>query len=361
MNRPTILLNPGPVTLSDRVRRALMHEDVCHREPDFAQLMLDIKRRLAHVYPQVDDEFDAIALTGSGTCAVEAMIASFAPRETKTLVLANGVYGDRIIEMLKAHHRPMVQAQSAWIDAINFERAEQLLADDETITHVVAVHNETTTGRLNDVEALLALAARHKRQLMLDAVSSFGAEAIDFTHPNLLAAASTGNKCLHGIVGIAFVMARKAVLASATSQSDSLYLDLFAYHKAQQKGFSPFTQATHACFALAEALAELEESGGWRARQTRYQTLSAAIRDALDELGVQLYLPDEAYSSMISSFHLPKGWTYERLHDELRAAGFVIYAGQGNLSKSMFRICNMGDIQDEDLDRLLSVLRRLLG
>jgi len=360
MNRPTILLNPGPVTLSDRVRRALLHEDACHREPDFAELMLDIKRRLTRVYPAAG-AFDAIALTGSGTGAVEAMIASLAPRESKTLVLANGVYGDRITAMLKVHNRPQAEVRSDWTAAMDLAKAEQKLAADATITHVVAVHNETTTGRLNDIDALLAVAARHKRQVMLDAVSSFGAEAIDFAHPNLLAVASTGNKCLHGIVGIAFVMVRQSALTAGKSQSDSLYLDLFAYHQAQQGGFSPFTQATHACFALAEALKELEETGGWQARHKRYRHLADAIRATLKELGVTLYLPADSYSSMISSFHLPKGWTYERLHDELRSAGFVIYAGQGGLSKTMFRVCNMGDIQDGDLTRLQAVFRRLLG
>jgi len=361
MSRPTILLNPGPVTLSDRVRRALLREDACHREPDFAELMLDIKRRLVRVYPAAEGGFEAIALTGSGTCAVEAMIASLAPRESKTLVLANGVYGERITAMLKAHGRPLAEVRSDWTAAMDLKQAGEQLTADPAITHIVAVHNETTTGRLNDIDALLALAARHNRQVMLDAVSSFGAEAIDFAHPNLLAVASTGNKCLHGIVGIAFVMVRRSALTSGKSQSDSLYLDLLAYHHAQQTGFSPFTQATHACFALAEALAELEEAGGWQARRMRYLQLADSIRAVLQKLGAALYLPADTYSSMISSFHLPRGWTYERLHDELRAAGFVIYAGQGGLSKAMFRVCNMGDIQDGDLERLLAVLRRLLG
>jgi 2-aminoethylphosphonate-pyruvate transaminase len=192
-------------------------------------------------------------------------------------------------------------------------------------------------------------------------VSSYGAEAIDFAHPNLLAVAATGNKCLHGIVGIAFVVARRATLENGASQADSLYLDLFAYHKAQKTGFSPFTQATHACVVLQEALKEFEEAGGWQARQARYLELAARIRAGLAELGIGLFLPESAYSSMISSFHLPAGWSYERLHDELRAAGFVIYAGQGGFAHSMFRVCNMGDIQDDDMTRLLSTFRRLFG
>lgn len=361
MKRPTILLNPGPVTLSERVRRALTREDMCHREPDFAALMLDIKRRLAQVYPAASDVFDAIPLTGSGTGAVEAMLSTFAPKNAKTLVLANGVYGERMAAMLHTHGKPFELLRAEWPQAIDLAATEQRLARDTGISHVVTVHNETTTGRLNDIDPLLALCKKYDKALMLDAVSSFGAEAIDFAHPNLLAVAATGNKCLHGIVGIAFVLARHTAFQGTLSQSNSVYLDLHAYHAAQRDGYSPFTQAVHACFALDEALKELADQGGWQARRERYRMLAKQIRAGLKALNVNLFLPETAYSSMISSFHLPSGWTYERLHDRLRAAGFVIYAGQGGLAHSLFRVCNMGDIWDEDIERLLATFHEALG
>jgi len=361
VSRPTILLNPGPVTLSERVRQALLREDMCHREPDFAELMLDIKARLASVYPSAQAGFDAITLTGSGTCAVEAMVSSLAPRATTTLVVANGVYGERIAAMLAAQEKAHEVVQSAWRDALDLTAVAERIQGNSAITHVIAVHNETTTGRLNDIGALASLCREHGRWLMIDAVSSFGGELIDFAHPAILAAAATGNKCLHGIVGIAFVLVRNDAFELGRSQSDSLYLDLFAYHRAQKNGFSPYTQAVHACFALQEALRELDDTGGWQARNARYRVLSERIRSVLQGYGISLFLPAPSYSSMISSFHLPTGWRYERLHDALRAAGFIIYAGQGRLQRSMFRICNMGDIRDEDVDRLLATFARLLG
>lgn len=360
MNRPTILLNPGPVTLSERVRHALLHEDMCHREPDFAALMLDIKARLAAVYAPAQGRFDAITITGSGTCAVEAMVASLAPKAATTLVVANGVYGERIAAMLAAQRKPHAVIQSPWGDALDLPAVAERLRTDTAITHVVAVHNETTTGRLNDIGTLADLCRDHGKWLMIDAVSSFGGERIDFAHPALLAAAATGNKCLHGIVGIAFVLVRHDALAAERSQSDSLYLDLFAYHLAQRIGFSPFTPAVHGCFALQEALRELDETGGLEVRNARYRALSERIRSALQGHGISLFLPASAYSSMISSFRLPLGWSYERLHDALRADGFIIYAGQGDLQGSLFRVCTMGDLLDEDIDRLLASFDRLL-
>lgn len=358
--RPTILLNPGPVTLTPRVRQALLREDMCHREADFAELMLEIKTRLARVYAEAENEFEAVTITGSGTCAVEAMIDSFASKEQTTLVLSNGVYGERIAAMLMAHGRPFRELRADWGDPIDLQLVREALTQDAGIRQVVAVHNETTSGRLNDAAPLLDLCTEFETDLMLDAVSSFGAEWIDFSHPRLLAVASTGNKCLHGIVGIAFVMARKTLFEQRSSNADGLYLDLFRYQAAQIDGFSPFTPAVHACFALREALRELEDQGGWRARRQRYQQLSEQVRDKLAALNVPTYLESNAYSSMISSFSLPQGWDYPALHDALRSRGFVIYAGQGGLYRDMFRICTMGDILDEDLSRLLLAMEELL-
>jgi 2-aminoethylphosphonate-pyruvate transaminase len=355
------LLNPGPVTLSPRVRNALLQEDMCHREPDFAELMLDIKSRLCRVYAEAEHVFDAIVLTGSGTAAVEAMVATLAPRDAKTLVVSNGVYGERIAAMLQVRDRSYAEIRSGWLEPMDLERVERLLKEDVAITHVIAVHTETTTGRLNEVSVLADLCAEQGKSLMLDAVSSFGAEAIDFSHPALTAVASTSNKCLHGIVGSAFVVVRNSIFEQNASQAESLYLDLFAYHQAQRSGYSPFTQAVHSCFALREALLELEQSGGWEARRERYLHLAGRIRGALAQHGVPLILEQGEYSSMISSFALPRGWDYPRLHDTLRSAGFVIYAGQGGLFHDMFRICNMGDIHDEDADRLLANVAVLLA
>jgi 2-aminoethylphosphonate-pyruvate transaminase len=354
MTRPLILLNPGPVTLTERVRLALAREDQCHREPEFAELVLDIRGRLCRVYPEAEANFSAILLTGSGTCAVEAMLASLLPYEGKTLIVANGVYGERMAAMARAHGKTFEVIRGDWVAGLDLAQAERMLREDASITHVAAVHNETTTGRLNNVRALGELCQAYGRSLLLDTVSSFGAETIDFRNQSLEAVAATANKCLHGAPGIAFTLVRKSVLSQRSSQARSLYLDLYRYHHDQQSGYSPFTQAVHVCFGLQEALKELEDMGGIPYRLARYRQLSVAIRGSLRDLGVRALLPETDYCSMISSFLLPAGLTYARIHDKLREAGFVIYAGQGDLARTIFRVANMGDIRDEDLGRLLT-------
>jgi len=361
MNRPTILLNPGPVTITERVRASLQKEDLCHREPEFANMMLDIKKRLVDIYSDSASGYEAILMTGSGTCAVEAMISSLLPRDGKILVISNGVYGERIARMVELQGKKSAVVKSAWPEPMNLTEAERLLAEDPAITHVTAIHNETTTGRLNDLDSLGALCKKYDKPLLLDAVSSFAGERIEFEKWNIQALASTANKCIHGIPGLTFVIVRRDVMENGTSAAGSLYLDLFGYYEKQKSGFSPFTQATHVAVALQEALKEMEENGGWEPRMQRYREISVRIRSELARMGVPAFLDEDVYCSMLSSFHLPEGFTYEELHDKLREEGFVIYAGQGGLFHQIFRIANMGDISDSDVDRLLEVLRRIIG
>ncbi|MFQ3621761.1 MAG: aminotransferase class V-fold PLP-dependent enzyme [Spirochaetales bacterium] len=360
LKRPTILLNPGPVTLSERVRRKFLEEDLCHREPEFAELVLDIKARLRRVYLEAESEYEAVIFTGSGTCAVEAIFQSLAPRKGKTLVIANGVYGERIASMLEVQGKPFALVKSPWPEPMNFGEAERLLQTDLSITHVAAIHNETTTGRLNDLDALGALCRKYGKPLLLDTVSSFAGEEIRFAEWNVAALASVANKCIHGAPGICFVLARKDLLESGKTEATSLYLDLFKMYKEQKTGFSPFTQATHICVLLQEALKELEEMGGWQTRRSRYRQIANRIRRAFIDFGLELFLPEESYCSMLTSFKLPAGRTYEQIHDALKAAGFVIYAGQAGLYHSIFRIANMGDILDSDVEHLVEAMAALL-
>ena len=187
-----ILLNPGPVTLSERVRSALTSGDWCHREAEFAQLTQDINAELAGIYPDMSDEFDAVMITGSGTSAVEAMLASLAPSTGTTLVVANGVYGERMAKILAAHRKPHELLQQEWTAPIDLQAVTDRLDAQPETTHMATVHHETTTGRLNDIDALGAICRERNLQMLLDGVSSFGAERIDAAIWNLEAGSGHG-------------------------------------------------------------------------------------------------------------------------------------------------------------------------
>ena len=358
-HREPLLLNPGPVTMTERVHHALTESDVCHREGEFAQLTLDVKRLLEQVYAGADGH-EAVLLSGSGTAAVEAMLDSLVPSDGKVLAVANGVYGERMAAILNAHGKALEPLRAEWTEGIDLRAVERALDRDRRITHVAAVHNETTTGRLNDLEGLGRICRDLDRPLLLDAVSSFGGEALELERWNVAALAATANKCLHGAPGICFVLARSGLL-DGPGHAGTVYLDLHRYRHEQRQGWSPFTQATHVMRALQEALCELAEQGGWRARNERYRAISTRVRAGLRELGVELLLDEGVYSSMISSFELPAGVTYAALHDALREEGFVIYAGQGELARTIFRVANMGDLRDSDVERLLGAFGHVLG
>ncbi|MSR15241.1 MAG: 2-aminoethylphosphonate--pyruvate transaminase [Gammaproteobacteria bacterium] len=351
-----ILLNPGPVTLSTKVREAMLGPDLCHREPEFAQLQAEIRRRLLDVYGLDKTDWASILLTGSGTAAVEAMLSSVVPRNGHVLVIENGTYGERMTKILQRYGMPHSRIEHTWLEAPDLSRIEQQLATTPEMTHVAVVHHETTSGRLNDLKALGECCRRYRVSLLVDAVSSFGAEELDFNELPIAAIAATANKCLHGVPGTCFAIASREALASAGNASRTVYLDLQAYLEQQDRHGTPFTQSVQTFYALAAALRELEDEGGWRTRRHSYLTRINAVRSHLRNLGIEPLLAEGLSSCVLHAFYLPPTLSYANLHDALKARGFVIYAGQSNLAQQIFRISMMGEITPSDIARLCAAL-----
>ncbi|MBY8603645.1 MAG: 2-aminoethylphosphonate aminotransferase [Burkholderia sp.] len=345
-----LLLNPGPVTLTERVRRSLLQPDLCHRESEFFDLQDEARARLVAAYELDPAEWSAVLMTGSGTAAVESMIAALVPQDGKLLVIENGVYGERITQIATQYGIAHDVLKHEWMQAPDLAQIAARL-DAGGYTHVAVIHHETTTGRLNDLGAIAEVCRARGVKMLVDGVSSFGAEAIDFACGDIDAVAATANKCLHGVPGAAFVIVRRSALAKAASRT--YYLDLGRLAKLQDQRNTPFTPSVHAYYALVEALREFDEAGGWRARHAHYKALADQAQAGLAARGMPLVLPEGTSSVVLRAYRLPQGVTYETLHDGLKARGFVIYAGQGGLSKELFRISTMGAIAAADVDRLL--------
>ena len=355
-----LLLNPGPVTLSERVRRSLLQPDLCHRESEFFDLQDEARTRLLSTYSLDSSQWTAVLMTASGTAAVESMVAALVPKNGRLLVVENGVYGERIALICAQYGIDHARIVGDWLQAPDLHAVAVRLKSQPKgagFTHVALVHHETTTGRLNDLHELSKLCRDHGAGLLVDAVSSFGAEAIDFGDPALSAVAATANKCLHGVPGAAFVIVRRNALANAASRT--YYLDLGRLARLQEERNTPFTPAVHAYYALVEALREYAEQGGRHVRYRHYAALAERVRAGLAALGIDSLLPAEQSSVVLRAYRLPPGMNYAQLHDALKAEGFVIYAGQGNLSETLFRISTMGNITSADIDRLLQCFARL--
>jgi len=356
-----ILLNPGPVVLSERVRRALLQPDLCHREPEFSELQNRIRAQLLKVYDLDPEHWTAVLMSGSGTAAMEAMLTSVSPANSTVIVIENGVYGERLSRILRVHGITAVAVKHEWDAPIDFGALAACLEATRDVSHIAVVHHETTSGRLNELDGLASFCREAGVALLVDGVSSFGAEELAFERWAIDACAATANKCLHGVPGVSFVIARRAALQHAALPQRSVYLDLRTYGDAQDAGGTPFTQSVQCFYALAEALSEFHEEGGWRQRNQRYHKLAEQVREGLFELGIAPLLPPERSSEVLRAYRLPHGMSYADLHDALKRAGFVIYAGQGEFARSIFRVSTMGSITSEDMRRFVQATGEILN
>ncbi|HIF50347.1 MAG TPA: 2-aminoethylphosphonate aminotransferase [Thiotrichaceae bacterium] len=358
-----ILLNPGPVVLSERVRKALGKPDLCHREQEFIDLQNKIKTDLLDVYQLPADKWASIVFTGSGTSAMEAMMTSLIPSHGKVLIIENGIYGERLTKIANMHNIEHVVLHHEWGEEIDLEKLEGELRYHEELSHVAVVHHETTTGRLNNIDVISELCKKYRNvPILLDGVSSFAAEEIKFEEWNIAACAATANKCCHAVPGTSFVIAnREAMQQMSATPARTLYLDLVTYLNAQDNNGTPFTQSVQTFYALAEALDELKDKGGWEKRQQQYWKLMDIVRNGLDKLNIKAYFDKEDCSCVLNAFQLPEGVNYQELHDKLKAVGFVIYAGQGGFEKSLFRISCMGEISESDMERFTDEMGKIIN
>ena len=357
--RQYILLNPGPVNVSPRVQQALLRGDLCHREEEFSDLLVAIRAKLLSAF--APSGYTAAPLSGSGTLAVEAMISSALPEGRKLLVINNGVYGERMLRMAEAHRIPTVELRYGWTDRPDLQQLEDTLKADPTIAAVALVHHETTTGLLNLVADVGGITRQTGRALLLDAVSALGGEELDLARDGVDLCACTANKCLQGLPGVAFVLARNETMSAMQGYPRrSLYLHLPVHWEAHERQSVPFTPSVQAWYALDEALDELLEEGV-AARVQRYQKAATLLREGFARMGLKFLLPAEHRANSLTSLFLPEGMTYQRLHNNLKERGFVIYEGQGKLQTGIFRVANMGHLSQDDFRRFLVALEEALG
>ena len=355
-----ILLNPGPVNVSPRVTAAMSRGDLCHREPEFQTLLDSVRVKLVRALAP-DGDWVAVPLTGSGTLALEAGVTSVVSSGRRMLVVVNGVYGERILEMAQTHGIATVVVRSDWGRPPDLAAIENALRADPGIEVVALVHHETTTGLLNPVEAVGRIARAHGRVLFVDAISGLAGDTLRLEEWGVGVCVGVANKCVQGIPGIGFVLTKRSEMQRmAEIPPRSVYMHLPRHFAAHEKHTVPFTAAVQVLYALDEALDELLEEGV-DARVARYGRAAAQLRAGFERLGLKLMLPPELRSNSITTLSLPQGLTYQQLHDRVRKDGFVIYEGQGQLSTQVFRVANMGALSRDDFARFLVSLERAMG
>ena len=359
-NQEPYLLTPGPLTTSLETKEAMLR-DWGSRDAAFIQINREVRDRLVEM-SSGGEAFTCVPLQGSGTFAVEAMLATFLPRDGKALILVNGAYGHRIAKICDYLGRSYFTYETPEDTPPSPAEIEALLEEDAAISHVTVIHCETTSGILNPVAEIAAVVARQGRRLLVDSMSAFGALEIDVTVLPCDALAASSNKCIEGAPGMGFVICRIESLEAAKGNAHSLSLDLYDQWSAMEKNAQwRFTPPTHVVAAFHQALAEHAAEGGVAGRGGRYRRNYEVLVSGMREMGFQPLLPDALQAPIIVTFHMPAdpAFDFQTFYDRLAEKGYVIYPGKLTVAES-FRIGCIGRIDEDVIRGALDAMRLTL-
>ena len=355
-----ILLTPGPLTTSLSTRSAMLM-DWGSWDGAFNALTASVNRDLIDIV-QAHQDHVCVPLQGSGTFAVEAALGTLVPRSGKVLVADNGSYCKRIVRILGYLGRDAVVLSHGEQQPADPARIDAALAADSSITHVAQVHCETGTGILNPLPEIAAIVAAHGRALIVDAMSSYGAIPIDARSMRFDALIAASGKCLEGVPGMGFVIARRTALEGSAGNSGSLAMDLFDQWQYMQKtGQWRFTPPTHVVAALRAAIDQYQAQGGQPARLARYTENCATLVAGMRALGLRTFLPDALQAPIIVTFHSPPdpGYNFSEFYQRVRDLGFILYPGKLT-AVDTFRIGCIGAIGADALRQAVAAIAATL-
>lgn len=354
---PYLLLTPGPLSTSKTVKTAMLM-DWCTWDDDYNNIVQQVRQTLVRLATPAKG-YTSVLMQGSGTASVESVIGSAIPANGKLAVLTNGVYGNRIVEIAGYLNIPVVAIDSGELGASDVEKLSATLAADADITHVAVVHCETTTGMLNPIAEVGKIVKAQGKVFIVDAMSSFAGIEMDVDELGIDFLISSANKCIEGVPGFGFIIAKEERMHEIKGFARSLSLDLYDQWKCMEdnNGKWRFTSPTHVVRAFAQALKELAEEGGIAERAIRYRKNQRALVQGMRSLGFATLLKDDDQSPIITSFYSPThgDYSFKNFYDELKKHGFVIYPGKVS-DADCFRIGNIGEVFPQDMRRLISAI-----
>lgn len=351
------LLTPGPLTTTDTVKREMLF-DHCTWDDDYKQITQRIRRGLVRLAEADESEYTAVLMQGSGTFGVEAVLTSSVGPDDKLLICSNGAYGARMAEIAKHAGLNFVHYVERYDRSPEPARVAAYLRGDPAITHVSMVHSETTSGILNDIEGVAHIVKKAGRTMIVDAMSSFGGVPMNLPEIGADFLISSANKCIQGVPGFSFILARRDALAKCKGQARSLSLDLYDQWAGQEKdGKWRFTSPTHVVLAFAKAMEELEAEGGIPARHKRYAENNRLLVGGMRALGFPTYINDEWQGPIITTFFYPEGKhiDFPDFYAYIKARGYAIYPGKVTDAET-FRIGTIGEIYPADIEKVLSII-----
>ena len=355
------LLTPGPLTTSKTVKEEMM-VDHCTWDNDYKVITQKIRAELleiAHVSPE---EYTAVLMQGSGTFGVESAITSSVGKDGKLLILSNGAYGERQEDICR-HAGLNYRIQHFHYNEVPGARVvEEILKDDPDITHISMVHSETTSGILNDIEAIGRVAKAYGKVFIVDAMSSFGGVEIPVADWGIDFIISSANKCIQGVPGFSFIICKLSELKKCEGKAVSLSLDLYDQWKGMHDGKWRYTSPTHVVLAFAKAIEEMKEEGGIPARNKRYVENEKFLVSEMAKLGYKTYIDEAHQGPIITTFFYPENcnYTFKEMYEFIKARGYAIYPGKVTEAET-FRIGNIGEIYKEDIEKLIEIYKEFLS
>ena len=361
MERNYLLLTPGPLSTSESVRHAML-QDWCTWDKDYNEgIVTPLRHDLLAIAGLDEADYTTVLLQGSGTYCVEATIGATVRPEDKLLILANGAYGKRMAQIADYYKLNYMLVSLGETELVTGEVARKALEANPGVTHLSMVHSETTTGLLNPIEEVAEVIRGRGITFIVDAMSSFAGVPIDIKGLGIDFLVSSANKCIQGVPGFGFIIAKKDKMLATKGNARSLSLDIYAQWETMEKGHGKwrFTSPTHVVRAFYQAMQELKEEGGIEARHRRYVENHRTLVDGMRALGFQTLLSDDKQGCIITSFLYPSAdFDFADFYNKLKGKGFVIYPGKIS-DADTFRIGNIGDIFPSDIKALLEAIREV--
>ncbi|WP_298034079.1 alanine--glyoxylate aminotransferase family protein [uncultured Dysosmobacter sp.] len=357
----TKLFSPGPVMVKDNVRHSLLHYDICHRSKEFEALFVDTQAKILRLF-EADDSYDSVIVSGSGTSANETILSSLFRAGDAVMLIRNGMFGERLLEIINKYQIPLVDCPFDWATYPDLGVVENMMAAHPEVTVVAMVFHETCTGMINPVPQVGALCKKYGKLFSVDCVSAAAGEHIRVVDNNIAIAASVGGKCLGAFPGSAYICARKELLRSLTAdQCKNVYLSLYKHYQSSITSHqTPNTPNVNLFWPLNVALTNALDDETLDGRIARYQRCAAIIREGLTAMGCRLLL-DSHMSNTVTSVFLPAGVDANTFLKEMEKRGYTFYIGKGDYAKQgMIQVANMGEIYEQDCRNMLEVFSAVL-
>lgn len=357
-----ILLNPGPSTTTDTVKMAQVVPDICPREKEFAGLMKGLRNDLLKVAHAPADQYTAVLFCGSGTINIDICINSLLPENKKVLVVNNGAYNSRAVEVCQMYHLPHIDLKSSVFEQPNLADVERTLQENPDVAMVYCCHHETGTGVLNPIREIGALAHKYGAIFVSDTTSSLGMIPVDVVKDNIDFCMASAQKGLMAMSGLSYIIGKEDIIKASKnyptrSYYTNLYLQYEYFEKTGEMHFTPPVQTIYATIqALKEYFAEGEE-----AKFARHRRVYEAIHRGIDKLGLETVIDKKIESGLVVSVKYPDdpNWSFEKVHDYCYERGFTIYPGKISTSNT-FRLCALGAIDEPDIVAFFDVFEKAL-